>query len=238
MALDITRRHRNLCLERVGVDEQVPDLPLLADPVLLLVLIEPLLHVGVGGLRLVVELVRGEDNELQLHLLVAFLEFGRDLVVVHADPVGDRGTELLDEERPSQVVLELRRRERRPLHLEDLLVERLSGKLSVLLKGRNLVNAPRDLGVGDGHAKPFGLSHRGPLVDQLLQDLPIDPHLLQELLVQAAAIGTLVVLQLSLIRPAEGGDGDRLAPHGREGLVRTRRVAARAQKAWDVENDE
>ena len=78
----------------------------------------------------------------------------------------------------------------------------------------------RHLGVGHGHAKPFGFCHRGALVDQLLQDLPIDAHLLQQLLVQAAAIGALVGLQLSLIRPAEGGDRDGLATDRRERLVR------------------
>ena len=236
--LDVAGRHDDARLECVGVREQVANLALLAGAVLLLVLLEIRRQVRVRQRDLVAERVGREDDELEFGLLVAAAVLALHIGIGDRDPVGDGVSQLLDEQCAAQVLLELTGRERRPLHLQHLAVDLLSGKLTVLLEGRDRVNAVRDFLVGHPESQPIGLGRRGPLVDELLKDLLVDPHLLQELLVQARTIRALVRLQLRLVGTAERIHRDLLAAHRRHRVVRRRRVRARPEEARDIKHDE
>ena len=194
--------------------------------------------VGVGRRHVGPEAVGVERDHRELHLVVAPAVFLLELLVGHRDPFGERLPQLVDGQRAPHVVFELRRRQRRPLRGEQLLIALRADERAVLLKRRDRVNALRDFLVADLQAQAIGFRERGALVDHLLEDLLIDAELLQQLFVHVAAVRGAVRLQLRLIRPAEFvganlfalDDGDRIAAGGVG--------AGAAQKIRNVKNYE
>ena len=109
-ALDVGRRHDHLRAHRVDVDEQVPDLPLLGNPEVVRVRLEVARHLGIGradtsGAKLSVGKVTTASFTLSLRRRYSCF----DLLVGNRQPLGHRGPQLLDDERPADAVFELGR---------------------------------------------------------------------------------------------------------------------------------
>src|SRR5207253_11326325 len=77
----------------------------------------------------------------------------------------------------------------------------------------------------------------GLLVDHLLQDLLIDPELLEQLLAHVAAVRRPICLELSLVGPPEFPGGDFVALDFGDHVARGGVCAAAAQKVRDIEDD-
>ncbi len=87
---------------------------------------------------------------------------------------------------------------------------------AVLLEGRQRQDPRADLFVARRDAEAAGFGQPRFLVDQLLQDATIDPHLLEHPVVDVAAVCAAVGLHLLLVDPPELGDGDVAAVDRRD----------------------
>ena len=236
-ALDVAGRDDELCLHRVGIDQQIAKPALLGHPVLLLVLVEAGAHLRVRDGDVLLHGVGGEDDHLQLHLFVSLTVLALEIGLRDRHPVGHRGAQLLHEQGAPEVLLEFLGGERGALHAQYLLVRLLAGELPVLLEGWDEVDALGHFRIAHGKPQPAGFRDRGALVDELLQNLLLDPHLFEQLLVDAAAVRTLVGLQLGQVGSTECCGRDLLVPDTRHDGTRCRRVLG-VQEVWDVEKDE
>src|SRR5262249_37158355 len=90
----------------------------------------------------------------------------------------------------------------------------------------------------DLQAETIGFGQRGALVDHLLQDLLIDPELLQQPFIHVAAVRGAVRLQLRLIRSTEFVRANLLALNDRHRVAAGGVGAAAPQKIGNVENYE
>ena len=152
-------------------------------------------------------------------------------------PLGDRGAQLVDDERAADAVFELGGGQRRTLHAEQLLIPLLADERAVLLERRNRQMRRRTSSSLAVMLQPLGFRERRPLVDQLLQDLLVDAELLQQLSAHVAAVGVPVGLDLRLVGAAEFvaadlvslDDGDRPRGGGVGGGT--------AQEVGNVEDD-
>ena len=211
--LDFARQDDRPCAQLLDVDQRVGDLAPLADAVLLFVRLEIRGDVGVGHRHLIAQAVGREDHQLGLHLLVAARELGLQFGVGDRHPLGERRSQLVDQQRLPQVVLELGLGERRVLRPQDLRVQLLAAEHAILLEGGDREDALRDLGVRDGQAQAPGFRHSGPLVDQRPQNLLVDAQLFQHLLVDAAPVRLRIGLHLALVRSSERAGRDALIAH-------------------------
>ena len=109
---------------------------------------------------------------------------------------------------------------------------------AVLLERRHREDALPHLLVADRDAEPLGLGERRALVDHLLQNLLVDPELLQQLLAHVVAVGGAIRLQLGLIGPAEIGGRDFAAFDFGDGVARRGVGAGAAEEIGNVEEDE
>ena len=108
---------------------------------------------GVGGLNAGAELVGREDRQVQLDLFIALPVLGFDVGVRDAHPPGDRGLDLLGEQRAAELILELDGPQRRPLHVQDLAIRDVADELAVLLEARHADDALTQLGVAHADAR-------------------------------------------------------------------------------------
>ena len=141
---------------------------------------------------LVLERVGRHRHDLELHLLVALAELGGDVGVAHRHPAGERVAQLLDLQRAAQARLELRGGHRRILELQHLPIALLADELAVLLEAGQRQDALANLDVADGDALLARLGDHRFFVDELLQDLPIDAELLDQLIVDLPAVGVAI----------------------------------------------
>ena len=107
VALDVLRRDGDARSQLIAIDQEVADLPLFAPAVLGLVRVVVRRDVRVIDRHLVAELVRGQRNDLQLHLLVAILVLALHVGIRHGHPVGDRRAQLVDHHAAPQVLFEV-----------------------------------------------------------------------------------------------------------------------------------
>ncbi len=177
------------------------------------------------------------QDHVEFHLLIAAAVFGRDVGVVHRHPAGERVAEFFDQQRAAQRALELRRRHRRVLHLQQRAIALLADEPAVLLEAGQRQDALANFDVADADALLARFGHHGFFVDQLLQDLAIDAELLQQRVVQLAAVGVAIRGHLRVVAARELADGDRLALDVREHLARGR-AGAGGEKIRDVEDHE
>ncbi len=231
-------RHHGLGLEGVLIDQQIPDLPFLADLEIGLMGVEVARHLGVARADLRPEAVGRQADHRQLHLVVAAAIFLFELLLRHRDPVGQRRAQLFDGQLTTDVFLELGAGQRRPLRAQQLGIALFADELAVLLERGNRENALSDFLVADANLEPIGFGDGGALVDHLLQDLLFDAQLFEQLVVHLSAVRGPVRLQLSLVDPAELARGDVLALDGGHGSARGRVGAGASQEIGDVENHE
>ena len=136
-----------------------------------------------------------------------------------------------------RLLLELRGRHRRILELQDLPVALLADELAVLLEAGQREDALANLDVADRDALLARLGDHGFFVNELLQDLPIDAELLEQLVVHLPAVGVAIGLDLRVVAPRERADRDRLAFDLGQHLAR-RGAGAGGQEIGDVEDHE
>ncbi len=237
-AFDLLARDGHLLSHRFLVDHQIVDLPLLRNPVRLLVIVEVLRELGVRRGEAFTELVGGEVHDFELHLLVALLEFLRNVCVRDGNPARERRLQLLGDDAAADLVLEVGGTHRRILHLQDLPVARVPDELTVLLERRQRENALANFGVAGADPEPVGLGERRLFLDHLLDDALIDAELLEQPFVDVAAVLLAVRLHLLLVDPPEFLRGDLMALDVGDDLVVARRAAAVTDKAGDIEQDE
>ncbi len=222
----------------LGIDEDVSDLPPLADAVLLLVRVEIRGELLVGRLDAFRVLGGPEGDDLDLDLLVAPLELLVHFGVTDRDPPRDGRPQLVEHDRPADTALELVRRQRRPLHLQQLAIPLLADELPVLLERGELEDSLTDLDVGGRDALAAGLDEGGALVDELLEDLTVQPQLTHHGLVEARAVRITIRLQLRVVGAVELDDADWLPVDLGDRVDRVQRAARVAEKGRDVEDDE
>jgi hypothetical protein len=114
-------------------------------------------------------------------------------------------------------------------------------ELAVALEVRHGQDALSHLVVGGGHAQAAGFGHHRLFVDQLLQDLLLEPQLLQQLLADGRSVGRPVRRHLALVRHAELQHTDPPAVHPRDFVARqgARRLGIPcAQEIGNVEDYE
>jgi len=114
-ALHIGRRHGGLCPHRVGVDEEVPDLPLLGDREVVRVRLEVGRHLGIRRTDRPAQAVAQDARHGELDLVVPAPVLLLDLLVGNRQPFRDRGPQLFDDERPADPFFEFSRVHRRIL---------------------------------------------------------------------------------------------------------------------------
>ena len=236
VALHVGLRHHHRLPRLVAIEQQVRDLALFADTVLRLAQLEKRGDVGIGDHDVASELVGGQRDHLQLHLLVARAVLALEIRIRDRHPVGDRGAQLVDDHAAPQRLLELGLGHRRVLRLQQLLVARFADELSVLLQPGDREDLPRQLLVADREAVTIRLDERHLLVDHLRENLLVDPELAQQLAVQAAAELRGVVLHLLDIALLELARGQLVSVDLRDHLARRR--AERLGRLQKVLRDE
>ena len=211
VALDVGRRHRDLQPRLIAIEQEVLDLPLLADAVFRLVRLEVRRDVRVGDGDAAAELRRGQRDDLQLHFLVALVVLTLHVGIGHRHPVGQRRAQLVEHHAAPQALFELRLRHRRVLAEQQLLVALLADEASVFLERRDREDLLGQFVVADRDAVLLGLDEADLLVDHLRQDLLVDAELPQQLIVEAAAELLAVRLHLREVALLKIASGDGAA---------------------------
>ena len=211
IALHVLRRHDGSVANRLQIEHRVPHLALLRNAVVVLVLFELLRDLGVGRSRLSQEFVGRERDDGELHFLVAFLVFRRDLGLRHRHPVRQRALQLAERQASADFFLELRGPAGRIRHLQQLPVSRVADELTVLLERRKGEDPRAHFLVARRDPETVRLCQRRLFIDQLLQDATIDSHLLEQTIVDVAAVGPAVGLHLLLVDAPELTDRDGLS---------------------------
>ena len=167
------------------------------------------------------------------------MKLGVGVGVGHGNPVGERGTQLRDDEVAPQAVFELVGPHRRPLHLEELPVADVADELPVLiLEGGQRQDPRAQLAVGRLDAQPVRLGERRFLVDHLLQDALVDPHLFEQAVVQVRAVGPPVSVDLLPVEPLELAGGDVAAVDRGEDIERGGAGVGVVEEVRNVQKDE
>jgi hypothetical protein len=137
-----------------------------------------LCQLGVRRREAFTELVGREVDDFELLLLVALLEFLRDIGVRDGDPASQRRLQLFRHDAAADLLLEVGGAHRRILHLQDLAVARVADELAVLLKCRQCENALADFGVAGIDPEAVGQDEGRLVMDELRAYTLIDGEIL------------------------------------------------------------
>ena len=194
---------------------------------------------GVAGRQAGLERVGLERHDFELHFFVTAAVFLLDVRIVDraGDPARDGGLELLAQQILADRFLEVGRRQRRALHLEQGPVAVFANELAVFLERGEVQDLGADFGVADAQAEAIGLGEHGLLVDQLPQHLLVDAELFQHLIRNIAALAA-EHLHAAIELHGVVADGDRLAFDLGDRLSRHARSGASIEETGDIEHDE
>ena len=234
--LDVFLRHLDVGREVGRIDPHVLDLAAIRNAVPFLVFVVVPGELRVGRIHLRLEVVGEHRDDVERDFFVAAFVFALQLGVRHSHPFGKSRAKLVEHQALAYGLLEIARRHRRRLLLEEGAIALLADELSVLLQPGDGDNLRPHLGVAHGDAGALRLRQFSLLLNHLLQDLLGHLHLLQNVVGQIPAIRRTVGLHLSHVPAPEVGHRNRPGIDGGEAVAAQQGLIG-ADELRDVEKD-